>query len=425
MMILRPHEPLILPPVPKFQWRARSAAQAKDQFGNENQTRFRLRLRLNDGHVKWVGWFDDRDDFDAYLWAVVLQIDSGLPIPPALRNYVIEEYGDPEYWPGLQYDFATVSFLTSPTGSNQTWTSPADWDNATNTIEILASGGTGGVKTASTQSHYTSGGGGGEYRKLTNFSVATPGTTTATYNIAAAAAGASATQTGSTNVQTNGNAGTDTWWDGTTRAGSSLGAIAGGRGIPASGAGGAAGGAGGTGGNGGTGNAGGRGGTVTSSHTQPRATGAGGGGGPNGAGVNGVDIGATGTGVGTDGGAGDNGSGGAASAGVSQATGGSTPPSNSNNGNNGTEWDASHGVGGGSGACQGFWNPNAATRGSGNGGAYAAGSGGCLLRNLVAGTVAFSGSSGQGMIVVTYTPVVATKGYPFANINPMSVMLAR
>src|SRR5579863_8249665 len=56
-------------------------------------------------------------------------------------------------------------------GTSQT--SPVDWNNANNFVEGLGGGGSGGVASGSTSD--ATGGGGGEYRKIANFSVATPG----------------------------------------------------------------------------------------------------------------------------------------------------------------------------------------------------------------------------------------------------------
>jgi len=57
----------------------------------------------------------------------------------------------------------TVVYLLSGTS----WTVPADWNNASNTVEAIGGGGGGeglGV------GNNGGGGGGGEYRKITNFS---------------------------------------------------------------------------------------------------------------------------------------------------------------------------------------------------------------------------------------------------------------
>lgn len=72
--------------------------------------------------------------------------------------------------------------LTSPTSSNQTFTSPSDWNNSANTIEVIGAGGSAGASAKATTATAT-GGGGGAYSKITNFSFASPGVTTATYQI--------------------------------------------------------------------------------------------------------------------------------------------------------------------------------------------------------------------------------------------------
>jgi hypothetical protein len=61
-----------LMPVHSKEWRTPSLAQPKDVFGNENVTKFRINAKSNDGVVVWSGWFDDREDFDAFLHAIVL-----------------------------------------------------------------------------------------------------------------------------------------------------------------------------------------------------------------------------------------------------------------------------------------------------------------------------------------------------------------
>ena len=75
-MIILPDKNIVrtkfLIPVPEFEWRDPSQAQQKDQLGNSVfRTSFRIRARLNDGFVKWTGWFDSRNDYDAFLWAIV------------------------------------------------------------------------------------------------------------------------------------------------------------------------------------------------------------------------------------------------------------------------------------------------------------------------------------------------------------------
>lgn len=393
MLILQPYEPLVLPQVPKFEWRTPSAAQAKDQGGNENQTRFRVRLMLNDGHVKWVGWFDDRDDWDAYLHAIVLQIDQSIPIPVPLRNLIIEEYGDPSWWPGLVYDFATVTFLTASPGGNLTYTRPVDWSNANNTCDTIGGGGSGACAGlgAIAGSPGLTGGGGGAWNRTSNVTLGA----TATYRIGSGALAVA--NSGPANSASQGLAGGDSWFNGATLGASSVGSKAGGAG--ATGTVTQNGGPGGVAASGvGAGHDGGRGGQATASANN---TGGGGAGGQTAAGVNGVDT----PGVSGAGGAGDGGSGGAASAGASGASNGN---SSTSAGGIGTEYDGSHGSGGGSGSDTTFGNTSGNAT-SGPGGLYGAGSGAAYQRTALGAShgTSTSGAGAQGMIVITYTPGLA------------------
>jgi hypothetical protein len=284
-------------------------------------------------------------------------------------------------------------FLTTTSAANQNWPVPPDWNSSNNTVEVIASGGGGqsgdGVDSGG-------GGGGGGYSKKTNITL-TPGGT-ATYRLSAGGA-----------VDTTGG---DAWFNGTTLAGSSVGAkggeegrssiesaggasalgigstkFSGGNGAPPSSGyycGGAGGGAAGPHG------AGGKGGTSSDSD--------GGGGGGNGGGLNGSNAGSSGIGgkggnnfSGTGGGLtpagnGSNGGGGAGS--VTGANGTDA----AGNGSNGLDWDSTHGSGGGGGGAGG-------TSGDDNGGAagfYGAGGGGGAY---------YSGlgmPGAQGLIVITY-----------------------
>lgn len=360
----------ILLPQLRREWE--QASERKVIFGIRNQTRFRLTARyqkhLYDGRhhigaIVWRGWFDDREDADEFLFALA----SG-----SLR-YERELWRLPNpWWPGfgeeLRYEFASVSFLTSPTGSNQTWNSPADWNNSDNSIEGIGGGGNG--RSLAIVGHAT-GGGGGQYAKITNFSVATPGTTSATYQIGAVGSGV-------------------TWFNSTVDPGAGadntkLGAKGGTTGNTGTGS--QAGGPGGTGGWGTTLNNGGRGGDLTGA-SGSGGSGGGGAGGLNGAGNNGVDDASTGF-PGTNGGSGDAGSGGIGGTGSGAGSGTA--------GGNGTEWDASDGSGGGGGGSQ-----NNASASSGAGGLYGGGAG--SIR--VSGGTPTIGLAKQGIIVVTYTPAI-------------------
>lgn len=271
---------------------------------------------------------------------------------------------------------STVIFVVSGT----TQVSPADWNNANNAAEAIAGGGSGGSSKGSATDR-VGGGGGAEYRKVNNFSVLVPGTTSFVYVIGTGGTGVLRTTTG----RTVGNAGTDTTFDVTSlvaKAGGGGGATAGSTTTP-----------GGTGGTGGTGAAdngdGGVGGGAASNVSRDsNAMGGGGAGGPAGAGNQGVD--ASTTNSQTAGGSGDAGSGGA----------GGTA---GNNGGNGTEWDASHGSGGGGGGDRQASNPVS----PGVGGNYGGGGGAALITSG-AGNNPTSAAGGPGIVVLTYTPAVAS-----------------
>lgn len=334
-------------PVPEREWRTPSLAQPKDAFGNENCTRFRMRARLDDGHVRWRGFFDSRDDFDAFLWAIVLYRETGIPVPRPLWDLPSPAW-HPDIDPGTSYDFATLTFLTTPTGSNQTYTSPSDWVQSGSNIECVGAGSSGN-SAASTGTRGAGAGGG--FGSRPNFGFFSPGSTTATYRIGTGGAAVTGNLTS--------NAGGDTWWNDTVLATSWSGAKGGGA---------ASSGTGGTGGPSASST-----GTVTASGgngaSATSVSGGGGAAGPSGAGGNGS---------GTKGGNANNNT--------------TTGPSTNSNGLSGTEWDGSHGVGTGS-----FNSTNTTGR---LGGLY--GGGGNAVTNASA-----SGAGAQGIIVVTYTPAIA------------------
>jgi len=264
--------------------------------------------------------------------------------------------------------------------SGTTWTSPPDWNSSNNTIEGIGAGG------GSPVPGY--GGGGAEYCKISNFTVANPGVTTVSYTVGQGVAGL---------------AGTNTTWNTSTL-------LAHG-GSPGTGS---AGGAGGTGGTG-TCNHGGAASSVAPFAASPGAGGAGGplgvggaggganaaasgggGGGGNGGGTAGAT---TTTSTGGNGGNNNSGSGSGTGgltgvAGVSGTNGGGGGGGGTNaaggNGGNGNEWSAiSVGSGGGPGGFGGGSNL------IGSPGLYGAGS----LNN---GTTATAGA--PGVLVLTYHP---------------------
>jgi hypothetical protein len=204
---------------------------------------------------------------------------------------------------------STTIFVVS--GTSQT--SPADWDNANNTVEGIGGGG-GGASGLGSSNNRAAGGGGGEYRKIANFSVATPGTTNFTYVIGAGGIAVTRTTAGTT----AGNNGAQT----TFNTSSLIADNGNGGGVAVSST--AAGGVGGSGGTGAADNAdGGKGGDASSAG----GAGGGGAGGATGAGNPGVDGGPTDGGSGTSstvtitGGTGGNyGGGGGASASTSSTS---------------------------------------------------------------------------------------------------------
>lgn len=324
----------------------------------------------------------------SYVLVIVIVV-GGLGVAPQRSSAVVCGFGT-DIGGGV-----CRGFLVSPTGSNQTFTSPSDWNNSNNTIEVIGAGGSGGASQLSTNGRAT-GGGGGAWSKITNFSFASPGVTTATYQIGTGGTAVTAGAPG-VSADVNGNAGGDTWFNGTTFAGSSVGAKGGDGGNASTGTTNLAGGAGGDGasGTGTSNNSGGSGGGTSTWY--PAATGAGGAGGSTGAGGNGVVP--TGNSQGTYGGAADTGGTGAGIAGVN-----SLVITGVTAGGAGTEWDSTHGSGGGGGGKR--VGANSATSGNMAGGNY--GGGGSSCRNNGSGkndiTQCTSGPGATGIIVITYTP---------------------
>jgi len=409
-----PRGKVLLPQRPR-EWRAPS--QRRAVYGIEDQTRWRLTARLHDGAIVWRGWFDDREDADAFLFAVV---DGYLPYQRELWDIPTDTwmpgcgYGNvgwrPDLGEALSYDFAIQVFLTSPTGSNQTYTVPADWNNAANTIETI--GGGGGGSAGSGSSYHGGGGAGGAYSKTTNLALSG----TATYQIGVLGSAGTSGAAGGT--------GGDSWFNGTTLGGSSVGAkgaaggtIGGGNWtVPgadsASGIGSTKYSGGGTtnnaggGAGGGGGGAGGPNGIGAACGTTPGGNNNASGGGGSGGGTAGGNVmaGTTGTNGGNNFSGSGGGSGGVSAAGGpgSNGGGGGGAGSGANAGGAGgagVEWDASHGAGGGAGGGGG-------SSGSGGGlggtaGNYGGGGGGGGYFAGVNG-----GAGAQGIVAITYTPLV-------------------
>jgi hypothetical protein len=398
-------------PLAKNKWITPSQAQPKSQMGHENKTRFRIQARLNDGFVIWKGWFDDREDFDAFLWSLV---NKTLKFERELWDLCLPNWS-PDLGEHLSYEFATVTFLTSPTGSNQTYNRPIDWNNSSNSIDCIGGGAGGGAGQAGTQQ--STGGGGGGYSEINNLSLGS----TATYQLG----------NGGTGGQTSGasgGTGGDTWFNASTFALSSVGAKGGTAGsvaiIPDAGrqggqasagigtlkySGGNSGGVpsgsfnGGSGGGGAAGpnGNGGNGGNTSASLT-------GGGGGGNGGGTNGGNSGSSGgnggnNSSGTGGAVGGTGAGANGTNGGGGAGGGaSTSPRAGGTGGNGIEWTTVGSGGGGGGAGSPTSQSATVTPTGGNGGSYGGGGG----AGWVSSGWGRGGNGIQGLIVVTYTPLV-------------------
>ncbi len=381
----------MLLPMRRARWR--SPSQRATTFGIENETLWRLDARLQDGYLFWRGWFDDREDADAFLWSLAsgsLRHERELwRLPQPLRgNAAWHDRFDPpqhrgEWSPDLAevpliYQLDTVSFLTSPTGSNQTFNVPTDWNNAKNSGKTI--GGGGGCDGGS-PGNLGPGAGGGAFSRSDNITL-TPGGT-ATYQVGP----------GGTNSTSFGTAtpGGDSWFNGTTLAGSSVGAKGGGAptnnggldGGPGAPGGDASAGVGSalrySGGNGAQGLSG------------TYSGGGGGAAGPDGSPGTGQNAsGATGGG----GDAGLGGAGGGQVAGVGQ------------DGGAGTEFNASHGAGGGAGG-----NTTAGSVGH-NGGLYGGAASGARLNGGAGGLGA------QGIAVVSYVPL------PLIFIDASSALVA-
>lgn len=153
---------LILLPQPKSAWRTPSLSRPKDFAGNEDQTRFSLTARLSDGHIVWRGWFDDRDDADAFLWAIA---SGTLRQQPDLWR-MPAPWWDPYLDADLTYEFATVTFIVT-TGAG-TYNTPSDWDQFNNSVQVIAGGVTG---TTGGAAFAYPGGAGGGYSASSNLTI--------------------------------------------------------------------------------------------------------------------------------------------------------------------------------------------------------------------------------------------------------------
>jgi hypothetical protein len=373
----------VLLPQPEREWRTPS--QRQSTYGIESRTWFSLVAFTSDGDSYWQGWFESQEDADAFLY----HLATGGPMPPEIRRlpqkpsyphtgfynswyparYYGEWYEDFRELP-LTYKYAVTSFLTSPTGSNQTYTKPSNWNNADNSIKLLGAGSAGANSDGTAKSGGA--GAGAAYSDISNLTLSGD----ATYQIGA----------GSTSA---GVAGGDTWFNGANLAASSVGAKGGGASTNAPTSTGATGGAAASGtgtnkfsgGNGGNGNASGG------------APGGGGAAGPSGNGGNATNSSSS---SGTSGGTANNGT----TAGGNSSVAGN-PPTGHTAGNSGTEFDGSHGCGSGGGG-PGYNTTTGGVTDGTDGGLYGGGGSAC---SGVSGST--PGDGRQGLIVVTYTPLIS------------------
>jgi len=346
------------------------------------------------------------------------QIWQNPPIPPKIQEALAISCGF-----GSASGTVCIGFITQTASS--TWTIPNDWNSLNNKIECVGAGGNGATGSAAAKPG--AGGGGGSYAYITNQSlsagsvnikVASGGSATSTYlqnnsgtTVLSCGAGGNAStitpgsggtvETGTGSSGREGGPATATNYYPGGGGGGSAGPL----GIGKAGGGGGAGAAWGGGGGGGS-----NGGSSTPGATSTSATGGNGGNGTNG----------TGGGIG---GAGDgpnatSTTGGGGAGGAGRASG--TPGYAGGNGAIDQSFNASYGVGGGGGG-GGADNVNLSTGGAGgNGGTYGGGGGGGGGGKVTAS--GSPGTGGQGLIVVTYTPLNTT--YLGDGTNPPNKALA-
>jgi hypothetical protein len=311
--------------------------------------------------------------------------------------------------PNLGYGFFTtqrasnaVIVLDSTTSAS--WTVPTDWNNASNVIHLFGGGGgSAGGRASGSNRAGGGGGGGGGYTGLSNQTLTIGASITYQAGSAggAGAAGANGTAGGTTlwdgGASTAGGGGggqatTTSSTGGTAGSGSTYNGGVGGQGAVGTAASTGYGGGGGA-GAGGPNGIGGTGGNGFGSSTA--ASIAGGGGGGNGGGTNGGNASAA---TGGTGGNNSDGAGGATTNSTSGAVGGggSGSVANLSTGSTGIEV---YGIGGGSGG-----GGEDDTNRTNTGGRYGGGGGG---GGVSTGGITRAGSSGaQGVIIITYVPVV-------------------
>src|SRR5215469_6739276 len=121
MIILSDYKTKLLLPQRKLEW-----DQPSDHRQIGNVTRWRLTARVNDGAVVWRGWFDDREDADAFMWAMC----TG----SLVYERELWRLPTPAWCPGfgedITYESATFTVITST--STTSYTIPNDWGSLNN-----------------------------------------------------------------------------------------------------------------------------------------------------------------------------------------------------------------------------------------------------------------------------------------------------
>lgn len=382
MLIIRKYESKFLMPMERKLWLPPSIAEKRSVFGHlPIEKRWHVKIVLVDGYIRWKGTFEDRDDCDAFLFAIA---NGTINYQPELWRLPF-----PNYFPGYGDEIALfASSILVTSGTSQS--TPGDWNNASNSIEGIGGGGSGSVG-AKQNGNRCTGGSGAEYRKITNY------TPDATLDYVIGSGGTAVIQ--SSIGVTNGNDGSDTTFESTQLiAKKGLAGVAANGSTPTPPAGG-------TGGTGGAGNNNGGAGGSTATFNDC-CTGGGGAGGPNGAGVAGTANASNNTG--TAGGQGDDSVGGTGGAGNTANTAGSI---SATNGNAGTEFGGTAGSGGAGGGCMNTNGTAPATSTGGTGGNYGAGGGAAVTKNGAGN--ATSGAGQQGVIYILYTPAVASTNRMF------------
>lgn len=192
--------------VPKKEWMLPSAYTTRDQFGHLGiRTRFVITGRCN-GHMVWQGLFEDRDDFDAFLFALA---DGSIKHDKTLWTLPTPEWND-GLLNNVVYEFATNTIISAAGAGN--YTIPTDWNSGQNVIYGIGAGGHGAATITTTIYARSTGGGGGEYRALQNFS-ATPG---ASIGYVVGSAGVATSLSSATSSYSPGNSGTNTTFNSTS-----------------------------------------------------------------------------------------------------------------------------------------------------------------------------------------------------------------